>query len=114
MKFNINKEQLSFPIKQTGIQFRFEKDGKSVAWAEFENGEISFALFFDTHDSPLIIRAKAKLGDIVRVVCLPYRMELYVNDMIADEEWGFGKTEMSEAELTESTTELSVLPIHDL
>lgn len=47
-------------------------------------------LFYDFKPAPLILTAPCDIGDDITVVLRPYRIELYVNGELLDEEWCCG------------------------
>lgn len=47
--------------------------------------------YYTFSDSPLVLGCKAKTGDDVEINVYPYRIELYVNGVLCDEEWPNGK-----------------------
>lgn len=51
---------------------------------------LSIRLGYDFNDEPLTVSADAKAGDRVVVNIRPYRVELYVNGALCDEEWPCG------------------------
>ena len=83
------------------LSVRFEiESGKTVA-VNPENGkkaceiaydgQLKVSLFYDFNDRPLVLRSDAKTGDRAEVRLFPYRLELYVNGSLCDEEWPCGQ-----------------------
>lgn len=56
-------------------------------WAD---GVLCAEVWYDFSDKPLRLTAPARPGDAARIVLLPYRIELYVNRVLCDEEWPCG------------------------
>lgn len=52
-------------------------------------------LFYSFKPEPLVLNAPAKLGDKVELVLRSYRIELYVNEQLMDEEWCCGEIDLS-------------------
>ncbi|MBQ3934667.1 MAG: hypothetical protein II715_02520 [Clostridia bacterium] len=55
------------------------------------DGKLTVSLFFDFCDRPLVLCGVAKPGDSAEVRIRPYRLELYVNGSLCDEEWPCGQ-----------------------
>ena len=47
--------------------------------------------FYDYSENPLVLTADAAEQDELKLIVYPYRLELYVNDVLTDEEWPCGK-----------------------
>ena len=95
-----------FQIADTTVQFRYEAAGDTVWEASLEHGILRVSMGFTADPRPLTLTAEAKPGDEARFVYRPYRIELYVNDILADEEWPFGDNRLADARLTVSNTVL--------
>ena len=91
--------QFEFDVSQGQI-FLAEHEGHPAAEARFEFGALAVSLWFDYSEVPLTLKAKAFAGDRVRVCYLEYRLELYVNDQLKDEEWPFGNALLEGAQVT--------------
>lgn len=100
---NWNNFEMNFQINTEGELFSAKKGGETVASGIFADGTLKFSLKYDFQDKPpLTLVAKAKQGDDVKVHILPYRIELYVNGVLMDEEWPCGKHYLKECELTDN------------
>ncbi len=83
--------EIGFAISTKGMLFSVLSGGKTAAECEFSEGVLTYSMFYDYSDRPLCLSGKASIGDAVKVRILPYRIELYVNGILADEEWPCGK-----------------------
>ncbi len=54
------------------------------------DGVLSAELFYDFNEKPLTLKADVKPNDEVNFIILDYRIELWVGDYLADEEWPCG------------------------
>ncbi|MBR4961592.1 MAG: glycosyl hydrolase, partial [Clostridia bacterium] len=63
------------------------------------------------NDEPLYVQGEAVLGDQIRFVYRPYRLELYRNDVLIDEEWPFGTPYFTLGTLVHSVSTLSLAPL---
>lgn len=60
-----------------------------------KNGTINVKIKYDFREVPLELNAEAHTGDSVRLDLYPFRIDLFVNGKLCDEEWPAGKTELS-------------------
>lgn len=79
--------EIAFKVCDTGLLFTGSIGSRPVISAEYDGCILSVSLLFDTHAEPLRLRGSASLGDDVRLILLPYRLELRIHGQIADEEW---------------------------
>lgn len=100
---------LEFTLNKEGVQFWAESPNEKVLYCCFENRELDIAVKYDFYDKPpLHLSSTAKCGDRIRVHFLPYRLELYVNDILSDEEWPAGEHYLSTYSITDNGCGLSV------
>lgn len=82
---------ITFTLKQEGIQFSSRQGDENILYCGFEDGKLDVAIKYDFRDMPpLHLTASANCGDQIQVSVLPYRLELYVNGILSDEEWPCG------------------------
>ncbi len=81
----------TFTVADTEVQLRCEKDGAAVLDITLTNGVLCAAFMFSVKERPLCVKAAACAGDSVKIIYRPYRIELYVNGALKDEEWPFGE-----------------------
>lgn len=93
---------ITFAVTNEGMLFQGERQGEKQVWAAFEQEKVTFSLLFSFSETPLQMQGKAKIGDAVRVMILPYRMELYINEILADEEWPCGEHLLKETILVDN------------
>ena len=104
---NWNDFCIGFCVNKEGELFFAKKNEMTVLQCSFANGMIDVAFTYDFRmDAPLHVRGKAKLGDTVQVHILPYRIELYVEQELLDEEWPFGNLLLPEAVVTANGADL--------
>jgi hypothetical protein len=92
---------LDWTVAQTGDAFRSCRADACILRGAFEDGCVQVSIYYDYKDEPLNLVANASLGDHVRVILRPYRIELYVNGQLADEEWPYGHHALAEGTLTD-------------
>ncbi|MBR3927457.1 MAG: hypothetical protein IKJ65_00490 [Clostridia bacterium] len=82
---------IAFSIKKEGTQFRADNESENVLACTFEGGKLEFSIKYDFLDKPpMTLEAPAKCGDQIKIHVLPHRLELYINDVLSDEEWPCG------------------------
>ncbi|MDY2742619.1 MAG: hypothetical protein SOV18_01970, partial [Eubacteriales bacterium] len=62
-------------------------DGKTALELTFSDDEVAVCVYTDFKAEPLVLRAAASDGDMLTLALYPYRLELYINDVLCDEEW---------------------------
>jgi len=82
--------QLTFGPLRTNASAVAKRDGKPVLRCSFADGCFDCELLFDFDERPLCLCAEACVGDQVTLVVLPQRIELWVGETLADEEWQAG------------------------
>ncbi|MBE6616125.1 MAG: hypothetical protein E7631_12575 [Ruminococcaceae bacterium] len=102
---------LTFAVGEEECQFRYESDGHPVLECTWTDGILQVSALFSVREEPLCVRCDAALGDRIRFVYQPFRMELYRNEQIRDEEWPFGTPLFTEGTLVHCTAGLSMEPI---
>lgn len=86
----MNKFDLFFEIINEGELVKLNEGEKTAFELSFEKGEVTAKAYYSLKEKPLILKGDAKLGDKVKIRFYPYRIELYVNGILFDEEWPFG------------------------
>lgn len=71
-------------------QINLRKNGETVFACTFTDGELTCEVYYDFDPRPLTLRGTYALGEDLRLVLLPYRLELYVGETLCDEEWPKG------------------------
>ncbi|MBR5222125.1 MAG: hypothetical protein IKV66_14160 [Clostridia bacterium] len=89
-----------FTVTDHDCQYRMEQDGGTVLEISYCGGTLSVDLFYDAVDEPLRLTADAKVGDDIILAFYPYRVELYRNGELCDEEWPFGSSRFAGAQTT--------------
>lgn len=107
----MNDRMLCFTLADAPIQFRYEKDGAPAMTAALEGESLTVSAYYTASDKPLTLISKAKSGDAVRLILQPWRIELYVNDVLMDEEWPFGEALFDAAMPAECNVELTFADI---
>ena len=67
------------------------KNGQKTLEIQTLDGTFTVNAYYDFDPRPLSLSAEIEKGDRVEIIFLDYRIELYVNGVITDEEWPCGK-----------------------
>ena len=67
------------------------REGKAALTVTTGEASVSCSIFFAGKEKPLVLEAAAKAGEKIALRFLPARLELWVGDALADEEWPFGE-----------------------
>ena len=89
-----------FTVTDHDCQYRMEQNGGTVLEIMYCGGALSVSLVYDAVDEPLRLTADAKVGDDIILAFYPYRVELYRNGELCDEEWPFGSSRFAGAQTT--------------
>lgn len=82
--------KLSFTVDEMPLYDVSFGDGVKTIEIEAKDGTLCFGVRYDSHSEMLMLRGYVKLGDVVCVILMDHRIELYVNEMLVDEEWPNG------------------------
>lgn len=76
-------------MKKITFDYSGDVSGKGFAIQQMD-GELNFKLFYDFRENPLVLTANVTMGDKIELKLCSYRIELYVNGKMVDEEWPCG------------------------
>jgi len=75
-----------------GVIFRYKDgEGKTVLESVMADGSIAVSAWYTANEAPLVLSGRAEAGDAMMLVVRPYRLELYGNGALLDEEWPYGE-----------------------
>ncbi len=111
MLFSKEPWHVGFTVVDTRCQMRLTKDGAPALEVTAAEGTLVLSAWFSVHEDPLCLRATTKTGDDIRVIYRPYRIELYVNDVLCDEEWPWGDPCFADAKTDVMAVSLVSLPM---
>ncbi len=87
----MKKFDLFFDIKNEGEIICLKAEDKIAFSLIYENGVVTSNVYYSVNENPLILKGDAKIGDSIKIRFYPYRIELYVNGILFDEEWPYGE-----------------------
>ncbi len=82
--------KIAFDVKELPMYFVSHKNGRKTFEAEAFDGAIKVSVQYDFNRNPLSLNSEINVGDFVEIILLDYRIELYVNGELKDEEWPAG------------------------
>ena len=88
-------------------------DGKTALELTFSDDEVAVCVYTDFKAEPLVLRAAASDGDMLTLALYPYRLELYINDVLCDEEWEAGSLILGDEYTLEGNHAISVTPLEN-
>ncbi len=83
--------KLSFNITTPSFTAISKKEDNTTLELVLNGSVLTTSVYYSYDHRPLKLSANATVGDKVAVVLLDHRIELYVNDILVDEEWPTGK-----------------------
>ena len=83
--------RLQWTLTDHRTQFSFIREDQDVLKGEWENGSFTLQASYTYDPRPLQLKASAAPGDDICLILHPYRIELYVNEVLLDEEWPAGE-----------------------
>ena len=98
--------KIRFTLSDTLVQFRWEAENHPVWETLLEDGMLTVSMLFTADPRPLVLTAAAVPGDEIDFVFRPYRIELWKNGVLMDEEWPFGDHYLANAVQTLSNIQL--------
>lgn len=101
-------KELSFKVLRDGQLFSGTYKEETVISCVLKESELEFSIKYDFHEVPLRLMGKAKKEDTAKIVLLPFRIELYINGVLMDEEWPFGNDYLAVCDMEDYGCELSV------
>ena len=82
--------EITFEINSLPLYAVSYKQGRKALEIQAFDGMLTLSVQYDCNRRPLDLTCEIKEGDKVRAILLDYRIELYVNGEIKDEEWPCG------------------------
>lgn len=84
-------ERILFTLPALPCYAIAHKEGRKTLEIEAFDGLLNVAVEYDYNRAPLCLTASADEGDSFTVHLMPYRIELYKNGVLVDEEWPAGE-----------------------
>ena len=88
----INEKNWVMKFELPNIKGCIFKDKNNMLEASFDGNELTISILYSVKPLPLVLKSEAIPGDQVKLVNIGFRIELYINDVIEDEEWPDGES----------------------
>ena len=82
--------KITFDVKTLPLCLFSFKEGRKILDIQAQDSTLFIDTLYDFSDTPLRLCCEIKAGDRVEVIFLDFRIELYVNGILMDEEWPIG------------------------
>ena len=82
--------KIAFEADKLPLYFVSHKNGRKTLEIEAFDGILNVSVQYDYDRKPLSLNGEIKIGDRVEIILLKYRIELYINGNLKDEEWPAG------------------------
>ncbi len=102
--------KISFLIKEIPFYASSLYNDKKSIEIKLEDEALSFAVWYDFHPEPLVLKAFVRVGDSIDVVLMKHRIELYVNEILVDEEWPNGNRLFAFGDNFKSDSQIKIEP----
>ena len=102
--------KISFKLDKLPCYAISHKNGRKTFEIQAFDGEISCDVQYDYDRRPLRLTSKVSENDLIEIILMPHRTELYVNGSLADEEWPAGSRLFELGDEISSSIELSLTP----
>ena len=110
----MKKSEKGFKIwlaaSRDGVLLRSRREGRDTLLAEKSESELSVSLYYDVNEKPLSLRSRISVYEEAEIVIFPHRIELWVNNTLADEEWPFGNLLFDPNDGVESLVDHEIKP----
>ncbi len=104
----MTREIYKIDVKAEWLGFMLKNGDKIIAIGKHEKDVYMFTIFYDADEYPLVLTGKAKEDDKICIKIASYRIELYVNGELLDEEWPYGDCGIENAKIISQAREYSM------
>ncbi|MBR2296789.1 MAG: hypothetical protein IKA43_05210, partial [Clostridia bacterium] len=82
--------KITFKIEKLPLYAVSQKNGQRALEIQASEGALNVSIWYDYEQRPLILTSCIGEGDMVELILLDYRIELYINGKLMDEDWPAG------------------------
>ena len=83
--------KIEFEIDNLNLNIVSYKNERKSFEAQSTECELLVSFWYDYSEKPLNLSSSVKIGDYVSIILREYIIELYVNNVLVDENWQYGK-----------------------
>ncbi|MBO5273310.1 MAG: hypothetical protein J6I45_01710 [Clostridia bacterium] len=98
--------KLSFTVQSAESSSVAKRNNVTTLQIDVTNGVVVSYAYYDFDKRPLILTANVEIGDAVEIVLMSFRVELYVNGELVDENWPAGNRMFNLGDEIESEFEI--------
>ena len=98
--------QLNFKVTDNEIQFKAECGEKTAIICELRDGILYINTLYSFKENPITVTGKAQCGDEAILKIFDFKIELYINGELVDEEWPCGSNFLGGAKYSIKNTEI--------
>ena len=103
-----NYIKIEFKISDENIFLYSIKNQMNTFECNISDNKINCNVYYDFNEKPLSLQSDIKKNDTVKVILMPFRIELWVNGVLKDEEWPAGNCLFSKDDEIKSNINISV------
>lgn len=103
-----NYTKIQFKVSRDSICISSEKNGTDTFNCNISDNKLVCNVYYDFKEQPLLLKSDVGCGDRVEIILMPFRIELWVNSELKDEEWPFGNCLFDPCGTITADTEVSV------
>jgi len=100
--------KICFSVNSLDTFVYSQRNGIRTFECTINDGNMELRMFYDFNENPLKLRGTVELGDKIELIILPYRLELWVNKKLIDEEWPAGSRLFDVSDGFESDSDISL------
>ena len=82
--------KITFKINAFPLRFLSSKNGQDSLEAIASDGVLTVRVYYDYNEKPLELNGNVAINDMIDLILLPHRIELYVGGVLVDEDWPIG------------------------
>ena len=99
---------IEFKISAENVVLYSIKNNIKTFECNISHNKIKCNVSYDFNERPLSLQSDIRINDTVRVILMPFRIELWVNSVLKDEEWPAGNCLFTKEDEIKSNINISV------
>ena len=99
---------IEFKISAENVVLYSIKNNVKTFECNISHNKMNCNVSYDFNESPLSLQSDIRINDTVRVILMPFRIELWVNSVLKDEEWPAGNCLFTKEDEVKSNINISV------
>lgn len=103
-----NYVKIEFTISDENVFLYSIKNNIKTLECNISNNTLHCKVYYDFNSDPLSLQSDIKKNDIVKIILMPFRIELWVNSVLEDEEWPAGNCLFTGKDELKSNSNISV------